>query len=1141
MDTGQDSSGAAAAARLWPLTLALIVALTIIIAGGALFYREQERSLRERARNELEAVATLKTSQIETWRTDRLADASRLSTSPSVRAFVMTWLDDRGPRHTEEVKQLLRSLQFDGRYSNVLLVDTDGRVLVAANDTMLTQLNPSVRELLSSILERRSAALTELHKSTSDPDVHIDVLVPLYNGGTESSRPIAAIVLQVRAADYLFPLIQRWPTASTSAETLLVRRDGDDALFLNEVRHVDGAALSRRVPLSKTDVPAVQAINGHVGFFEGTDYRGEPVLSYVAPIKDSPWFMVAKVDTQEALAGWRARSRLIAALVAACVVLALVAYFIARERIRGQRLKEVVHAQSAKIRAQERLRATLASVGDAVISTDLECRIEFMNQVAEDLTGWTLDEALGRQLDEVFVIVNEDTRDTVDNPATCAIQECRVVGLANHTILIARDGIERPIADSAAPITDEYRQIIGVVLVFRDQTAAHEARHALELSERRHRLLFENMIDGFALHEMVFDDHGRPIDYRFLQVNRAFELMTGLRAEEIVGRTVREVLPNTESLWIERYGEVVRTGEPQEFEEYTVSTGHYYRVMAYSPDEEQFACVIVDVTERVRAEQVAAVRLRLHEAAPTCTTSELMVMVLDEVGALLDSPIGFFHSYDESTQQLSLQAWSTSTLAGFCQAVVDEQHHGLEDAGVWADCIRERRPVVHNDYQHMENRRGMPAGHAVLRREVVVPIMRAGRIEAVLGVGNRPHPYVDADVAALVQLGDVAWEVVQRRRAESAMREAERQVLTLSDNIPDGYIYQLSVDADSGNRRMLHISAGVERVHGLTPAQILEDASLLYGQTHEEDQPALDAEEEAALREMRPFRARVRVNALDGGTKWLRIASVPRTTPNGRVIWDGLTIDVTDRVLAEQELKERTDELVRSNAELEKFAYIASHDLQEPLRMVASYTQLLKRRYAGQLDADADEFIDFAVDGATRMQDLINELLAYSRVGTQGAPFSKTDTGRVVGGVLKVLGLQLDDMDASIEVGEMPTVLCDATQIGQVFQNLLSNAIKFRSERPLHVIVKAEDVGGEWVFSVSDNGMGIEERYFERIFVIFQRLEDRSEYPGTGMGLAICKRIIERHGGRIWVESEPGVGSTFKFTLPQSTEEPNEG
>lgn len=245
-----------------------------------------------------------------------------------------------------------------------------------------------------------------------------------------------------------------------------------------------------------------------------------------------------------------------------------------------------------------------------------------------------------------------------------------------------------------------------------------------------------------------------------------------------------------------------------------------------------------------------------------------------------------------------------------------------------------------------------------------------------------------------------------------------------------------------------------------------------------------------------------------------------------------LETEIAERRRAESILAERSAELARSNSELEQFAYIASHDLQEPLRMVASYVQLLERNYKNLFDAKGEEYIAYAVDGAKRMQLLINDLLAYSRVGTQGNEFALTDCAGVVGLTIKNLQKTIQESGATITCEPLPTVLADRMQLLQLFQNLLANAIKFRAEQPPEINITAKHTDGFWQFAVKDNGIGIEPRHFERIFLIFQRLNSRRNYPGTGMGLAICKKIVDRHGGMIWPVSEPGMGTTFFFTLP---------
>jgi PAS domain S-box-containing protein len=242
--------------------------------------------------------------------------------------------------------------------------------------------------------------------------------------------------------------------------------------------------------------------------------------------------------------------------------------------------------------------------------------------------------------------------------------------------------------------------------------------------------------------------------------------------------------------------------------------------------------------------------------------------------------------------------------------------------------------------------------------------------------------------------------------------------------------------------------------------------------------------------------------------------------------------DITAKKLAEEALRSNMASLELVNAELREFAYVASHDLQEPLRAVSSYVQLLAQRYKGRLDQDADDFIFYARDGASRMQRLIEDLLAYSRVGTRKDPFEPIDCEAVLKETLLNLQLAIEDSGARVSHDPLPAVSADRFQLVQLLQNLLSNAIKFRGESSPIIHIGVEKRKREWLLSVRDNGLGIEEQYFQRIFQVFQRLHGRDEYSGTGIGLAICKKIVERHGGRIWVESTPGTGATFYFTIP---------
>ena len=274
-----------------------------------------------------------------------------------------------------------------------------------------------------------------------------------------------------------------------------------------------------------------------------------------------------------------------------------------------------------------------------------------------------------------------------------------------------------------------------------------------------------------------------------------------------------------------------------------------------------------------------------------------------------------------------------------------------------------------------------------------------------------------------------------------------------------------------------------------------------------------------------------RYRCKDGSWKWLFWCA--KSDIGARLVY-AVARDITERKRAEEELRQTAAELKRSNEELAQFAHVASHDLQEPLRMVASFLQLVEKRYADRLDEDGRRYIAFAVDGSKRMQALIQALLSVARVQTQAKPWESTDCARIFHIVLGDLQVAVQEAGATVTCDALPTLMADPTQFGQLLQNLIANSIKFRGSEPARIHVGAVRRPDGWEFTVSDNGIGIEPRYFDRIFGIFQRVHGRSELPGTGIGLTVCRRIVERRGGSIWVESEPERGTAIHFTIPDS-------
>jgi PAS domain S-box-containing protein len=573
-----------------------IVFLIIILS---LVYNQSVRShFYQEAHTDLETIATMKTSQIVAWRSERIKDASVLASGPYLSDILESWLN--GTVTESEIERInvhiaKVSTQYD--YENIIIVSPDGRVFTDL-EGLTSNIDSITRYQASRAVSGKAPFFGDFYYCNLHQTIHLDVTAPVFG---RSGKVIGAVIIRIDPEKFLYPLIRHWPTSSKTAETILIRETAEGEVeFINELRYQSNTALTFRLPANeKSMLPAAMAVQGHVGIYDGVDYRGVKVLSHLSTVPGTNWFMVTKADRAEILSELEYRTG--TTMVIAIILIASISLYTAwRFNSRAKKLIGMRLLEEKKVSMANRLfRATLYSIGDGVITTDHTGAITQMNPVAESLTGFTEAEVLGEQLDKVFRIVNEYSGETVENPVDRVIREGLIVGLANHTLLISKDGRSIPIADSGAPIKDSNDRLIGVVLVFRDQTEEREALNRVLEREEYIRSIIDAAPFG-ALSYRLTDDSSLILD----SVNKSGEEILGVKSADLQGLTIEEAFPNLRDTEIPSvYRKIAATGGVYSNEYFLYSTPEaeiIYDIKAVKTGEMRMTVFFRDVTERER-------------------------------------------------------------------------------------------------------------------------------------------------------------------------------------------------------------------------------------------------------------------------------------------------------------------------------------------------------------------------------------------------------------------------------------------------------------------------------------------------------------------------------------------------------------
>lgn len=755
---------------------------------------------------------------------------------------------------------------------------------------------------------------------------------------------------------------------------------------------------------------------------------------------------------------------------------------------------------------RQRLRSIFEVLSDAVIVTDHEGVLVMQNPAAQELLGRAEVQTRGYMLSELFTVEPEAALDLMIADASSA---------PSRGVLPAKSVLTRPDTPERIPVSGSVftqEGHFGKIIILRDLREEEAMNRLREQSERRLRAVIDNL--GFEVAVLTPDG-------TVLEFNQQAQTANQVAAEEVIGKpwqtiSIVERNPDFAAYLAPRLEAVLRGERIRADVALTMADGttRHLDLMAapmFGDHGEIVNLVLsgVDITARKAAETQIHTLLQVIDAERR-RLNDLLESLPGIVWESAGSPDG--------PQRLTYVSAYVEKMFGY------SVHEMLTHTASWQE-------LIHPEDIEMANREVRRRYEEPGLTDEDQPIEFRVRTKdgAVLTVDLRLRVVRDQNGTIVGSRGifmDVTSQKDAERRILQLMHLVEIGRKRLQDTIDSVPAIIWEAVGPPENQKMVFVSNYAEAISGYTAEEWMADSSVSMGMIVPEDVATVSRIVALNYYEGADLPVPYRIRTKDGRIRHVEArVSIVRGDTDDPIGVRGVTLDVT-------ELRETEEELRRSNEELQQFAYIASHDLQEPLRMVTSYLQLIEQRYDAVLDPEGHEFIGFAVDGAARMKRLITDLLAYSRVQTNRDPFRPVDLNTIVSAVARDLGARIEECDATIRTDMLPTVSGNATMLTQLFQNLVSNALKFRSERPPEIRISVERQGAYWQFTIADNGIGFDEKYSDRIFVIFQRLHSQSRYSGTGIGLAICKKVVERHYGTIWARSTPGAGSTFCFTLP---------
>jgi PAS domain S-box-containing protein len=1074
----------------------LFALLFLIICGIALaYYLSQVERIRVEKADELTSIAASKVNEIEAWRGERMGDGLRVQKNPLVYDSLLNYLNNPDDQTSkEEIVAWLENIRSANSYSTYYLLDGQGNILFK-DMTHPEELDAEDTNLVRQAFANNQIILSDLHVVNDGKLIRLDLMAPVSG---QFAHPIAVVVLSIDPYQFLYPLIQSWPLDSKTAETVLFRKEGDKVLYLNDLRFAPNSAMRLSFPLSSPDLPAAEALMGNSGPYEGVDYRGSKVLAVSTAIPNTDWYMIAKEDQSEIFAesareGW---------VMAAVLVLALISILsLAFTLIRRQRqilVNQLLTSELEQQKIHQKFDLLFDQSNDIVIVFDDQGQITDANDRAYEAYGYAQDEFVQRNAEE---LIAPEFRSELNSYLTQIRAENGKRFEMRH---LRKDGSIFPVEISSRYFEVESK---GYYLnIIRDISEQKLNLDLLGISESKYRNLVEHAADGI----FIADASGR-----FLDVNEQGYQMLGFTKDEYLKLSLSDIVAKEDQLAHPlQVKELTKTPNRMVVSERVIvrkdGSQLPVEIIAYGLPDNRMQGIVRDITDRVKqhkeVEDVAERYRQLFEFNP------LPLYVYD-------------------TQTLNFLAVNDAAVRyyGFTKA----DFLGMKITAIEAVKI----PVVE-----------ITGEQSSFGELIAFPTQHINQQGMIKDVEITSHSLLFNGHPASLEL---VVDVTEQKRTEAEIR-GKQELLDMTGRV--GKIGGWEIDVVKGTSSWTDEVSLIQDLDPKVPASV----EFGYSFYSPESRPIIEKAVNEAIHDGKPYDLELEIITTKGAHKLIHTTGLPELKDGKVVRVAGIFQDITEIKKAEAEIKklndeleqrvkDRTAELSAANQELEAFSYSVSHDLRAPIRAIDGFSQIILEDFQKDINPDVQRYLEIIRTNTGNMGNLVDDLLAFSRLGRQALERQTVNTRRLVEEVVAEIKMGVPERQIEFKIGDLPDCQADVNLLKQVFINLISNAVKFTrhcdhakveigaSKQPASGNVQVVNKSN-YCYYVRDNGVGFDMRYYDKLFGVFQRLHKAEDYEGTGVGLAIVKRVVEKHGGMVWAESQLNKGATFYFVLGEKNE-----